>query len=73
MARMADNGFKKSYPDQFQDIFNVQAVLKLSGRQNSIKSSRADSHVRRYKSTRVSETDFLSLISVIKGYNNGGR
>jgi hypothetical protein len=73
MARMADNGFKKRYPDQFQDTFTVQAVLKLSVRQNSIKSFRADSHVRRYKSTCVSETDFLSLISVMKGYDNGGR
>jgi hypothetical protein len=27
--------------------------------------------VRRYKSTYVSETDFLSLISVIKGYDDG--
>ena len=36
-----------SNPDKFQDTFTVQAVLKLSGRQNSIKSFRADSHVRR--------------------------
>jgi len=56
---MADNGFKESYPDQFQDTFTVQAVLQPYGRQNLIKSFRADSHVRRYKSTCVSETDFL--------------
>jgi hypothetical protein len=70
---MADNGFKKSYPDQFQDTFTVQAVPKLSGRQNSIKYFWADRHVRRYKSTCVSETDFLFLVSVIKGHDNGGR
>jgi hypothetical protein len=48
----------------FQEFCEID-ILKISRRQNSIKSSRAGSFVRAFKPTDVSQTDSVSILRIL--------